>query len=216
LENEFPWYNNTDWSVWNINMQNRGIETKQQILQSAAACFSKEGYEGTGVSEICTAAGVSKGAFYHHFPSKHTVFMTLLEDWLERLEVQLRDITHSAGDVPSSLIAMTQVIPGVFADANQQMGIYLEFWAQATRDPLIFEALIKPYHRYTSFFSALLQKGMEEGSFTGIKPEIVSKVIISLALGVLLQGMLDSNNADWQEVAESGMRMITNQIKEEQ
>lgn len=196
-------------------MQNRGIETKQQILQSAAACFAKEGYEGTGVLEICNAAGVSKGAFYHHFPSKHAVFMTLLEDWLDRLDIKLRDIAQSATDVPSSLINMTQVIPGVFNDANQQLQMYLEFWAQATRDPLIFEALIKPYHLYTRYFSALLQKGMEEGSLTGIKPEIVSKVIISLAIGVLLQGMLDSNNTDWQEVAESGMRMITNQIKEE-
>lgn len=194
-------------------MQIRGLETKQQILQSAASCFAKDGYEGTGVSEICSVAGVSKGAFYHHFASKHAVFMTLLENWLDNLDIQLHNISLAAQDVPSSLIEMTQVIPAVFEDANNQMGIYLEFWAQATRDPEIFEALIKPYHRYTRYFSMLLQKGFDEGSFTSIKPEIMSRVVISLALGVLLQGMLDSSGTDWQKVAETGMRMITEQIK---
>ena len=60
-------------------MQARSHETRSRILQSAIDLFSKEGYDATGVAEICTAAGVSKGAFYHHFPTKQALFLALLD-----------------------------------------------------------------------------------------------------------------------------------------
>ena len=50
--------------------QKRGEETRSRILDAAQGCFVQHGYDATGVAEICRSAGLSKGAFYHHFPSK--------------------------------------------------------------------------------------------------------------------------------------------------
>lgn len=197
-------------------MQKRAIETRQEILTAAINCFSREGYEATGVAEICSEAGLSKGAFYHHFPSKHAVFMALLENWLEGLDHQLKVISSGSKDVPSGLVAMTDVLPGVFSDAGDQVRLYLEFWTQATRDEAIFQTLIKPYKRYTKYFANLIEEGVDEGSLQNVQPEIVSRVIISLALGVLLQGLLDQNGTDWKAVAEMGMKMIAANIQKEQ
>ena len=63
-------------------MQTRSQETKNQILGAAYQLFSQSGYDATGVAEICQAAGVSKGAFYYHFPSKQAVFLELMDNWL--------------------------------------------------------------------------------------------------------------------------------------
>ena len=59
-------------------MQQRSEETRTHILKAALDLFSKNGYDATSVANICQAAGVSKGAFYHHFASKHSVFQALL------------------------------------------------------------------------------------------------------------------------------------------
>ena len=80
-------------------MQQRSEETRAHILQAALSLFSKNGYDATSVAEICRAAGVSKGAFYHHFASKQTVFQSLLEGWLAGLNTQMDDLLNNAPDV---------------------------------------------------------------------------------------------------------------------
>ena len=67
-------------------MQQRSEETRTRLLEAAVRLFAQQGYDASGVAEICAAAGVSKGAFYHHFESKQALFLALLEEWLARLD----------------------------------------------------------------------------------------------------------------------------------
>ena len=50
--------------------QPRGEETRTRILDAALEAFARDGYDEASVAEICRLAGVTKGGFYHHFPSK--------------------------------------------------------------------------------------------------------------------------------------------------
>ena len=43
---------------------------RERILDAAAHCFSRAGYEGTSVRDIATAAGILPGSMYYHFASK--------------------------------------------------------------------------------------------------------------------------------------------------
>lgn len=51
----------------------QGQETEQRILRSALALMREYGYEKVSVRDICQQAGITTGAFYHHFPSKETM-----------------------------------------------------------------------------------------------------------------------------------------------
>lgn len=55
--------------------QQRGKETKQQLLQTALRLFSEKGYQQVTVDEIVKKSNSSKGSFYLHFSSKHDIFM---------------------------------------------------------------------------------------------------------------------------------------------
>lgn len=48
--------------------------TRDKILSAAFQLFIERGYEGASLNNIVSASGVSKGAFYHYFPSKLSVF----------------------------------------------------------------------------------------------------------------------------------------------
>jgi TetR/AcrR family transcriptional repressor of nem operon len=50
------------------------IETRQKLLEVALDLIWQSSYNNVGVNEICSTAGVTKGAFYHHFDSKATLF----------------------------------------------------------------------------------------------------------------------------------------------
>lgn len=48
----------------------RGEQTREKIMASAKKLVMAKGFSGTSVDDIIAAAGVTKGAFFHHFPSK--------------------------------------------------------------------------------------------------------------------------------------------------
>src|SRR5271170_1045851 len=45
-------------------------ESKQKILMAALQVIRTKGYAATTVDDVCHAAGVTKGSFFHHFSSK--------------------------------------------------------------------------------------------------------------------------------------------------
>ena len=48
--------------------------TRDALVKAGRAHFARAGYEATHTNEILAAAGVSRGAMYHHFPSKQALF----------------------------------------------------------------------------------------------------------------------------------------------
>ena len=55
-------------------------------MESAIKLFSSRGYNASSVDDICKDAGISKGAFYHHFESKQMLFLALLDGWLQFID----------------------------------------------------------------------------------------------------------------------------------
>lgn len=57
----------------------RRAATIAAILASARALFAERGFEATSIDDIAEAAGVAKGAVYHHFASKEAIFLDVLD-----------------------------------------------------------------------------------------------------------------------------------------
>ncbi|MDR1429963.1 MAG: TetR/AcrR family transcriptional regulator [Spirochaetaceae bacterium] len=57
--------------------QIRAQASRTHIYDTAIALIKKNGYDNTAISDICREAGVSTGAFYHYFKSKHEILSEL-------------------------------------------------------------------------------------------------------------------------------------------
>lgn len=193
-------------------MQKRSQETRALILNAAQNLFARSGYDATGVADICQEAGVSKGAFYYHFPSKQALFLDLLDEWLKDLDFQLKLLRQDYLGIPDSLINMTAVVPMVLQSAGGHLQMFLEYWIQASRDETIWQATIAPYHRYQALFATIIEEGVAEGSLKPVDPRVTAQVIVSLAVGLLLQGLLDPQGADWEKVAKQGIQYLMDSI----
>lgn len=53
--------------------------TRTALLDAAQTLFVERGYAATSTPEICAAAGVTRGALYHHFADKRDLFVAVLE-----------------------------------------------------------------------------------------------------------------------------------------
>ncbi|MFG2791747.1 TetR/AcrR family transcriptional regulator [Streptomyces sp. NPDC048419] len=72
----------------------RTSDARQKILAAARSLIEARGYSALGVAEICTAAGVPKGSFYHFFESKESLALAVVD---EHWEAQRRDWTRALG-----------------------------------------------------------------------------------------------------------------------
>jgi AcrR family transcriptional regulator len=182
------------------------------LLETSLKLFSQEGYDATGVAQICLAAGVSKGAFYHHFPSKQAIFLELLHSWLAALDVQILSVKNQTQNVPQALREMTGLMALVFREASGYLPMFLEFWAHASRDPLVWQAVISPYRRYEEYFESLVHQGIAEGSLRNINPSHAARAIVAIAVGLLLQGILDQQGIDWAEASRQSMELLLESV----
>ncbi len=196
-------------------MQVRSDKTISKIMNAAIKLFSHSGYDAASVADICKEAGVSKGAFYHHFPSKQSLFLEIVNQWLHGLDEHLFT-AHSSENVPQTILRIAGSLGLIFQQAKGQLPMYFEFMVQASRDQAVWDAAIAPFHYYQSHIAQLLEQGKAEGSIRAeVDAATAARVLISLAVGTLLQSVVDSNAADWGQVAEGGIRMIVDSIKKE-
>ena len=191
-------------------MQQRSEETRTRILGSAIKLFSSQGYNKASVDDICRDAGISKGAFYHHFESKQALFLDLLDGWLRTIDTAIEESKDKTA--PETFMLMTEAFPYLFKTAGEGLPMFQEFWLQASRDKKIWEASIAPYRRYHKYFTSLIKKGVKEGSFVDVDPELTSRMIVSTAMGLLLQSLLDPKGADWEKVARDSTNLLVNHL----
>src|SRR5580698_88853 len=56
---------------------------RSKLLDAAFSIIRRKGYAATSVDELCASAGVTKGAFFHHFPSKDSLAVAAARHWSE-------------------------------------------------------------------------------------------------------------------------------------
>jgi AcrR family transcriptional regulator len=192
-----------------MTITSRGVETQQIILSSALDLFSKNGYDATSVAEICTEANVSKGAFYHHFPSKQDLFLALMRNWLKDVDSLFQSAGADAENIPQVFDNMA-MISGEFFDALEGgFPILLEFWTQAIRQPTVWQKAVEPYHKFLDYFTHLVQTGIDQGAYEqNLDPEVTARIMTAVAMGLLLQATFDPKGTDWQGVTLDGIKLL--------
>jgi TetR/AcrR family transcriptional repressor of nem operon len=74
-------------------MTSRGEKpsARDKILAAAFVLIRARGYAGTTVDDLCAAAGVTKGAFFHHFKSKEDLAVAAADHWSETTDAFFAD-----------------------------------------------------------------------------------------------------------------------------
>jgi AcrR family transcriptional regulator len=76
----------------------QGRATRGQLIDVATRLFAENGYEGTSIEAVLAAAGVSRGALYHHFAGKEALFEAVVAAITDRVSAELMEAIAGCTD----------------------------------------------------------------------------------------------------------------------
>ncbi|SDM25861.1 TetR/AcrR family transcriptional regulator [Allokutzneria albata] len=149
------------------------------ILDAAAECFARKGFERTTTADICARAGISSGSLFHYFPNKRSVFVAIFElDGRQHTELLDR-----AGRTEDPVAGLLEVVDGLVRPLSDPSapGLVTEVAAQAARDPELAEVLVRNEIRLREGLAGLLRRAAEAGRIDpGLAPERAAGWIAAL------------------------------------
>jgi AcrR family transcriptional regulator len=63
--------------------------SREKILEVAEARFAQRGFAGVGMREVALAAGLGKSSLFHHFPTKASLYVAVIQRVIERIEAHV-------------------------------------------------------------------------------------------------------------------------------
>lgn len=172
-------------------------ETRERLLHAAASAFQSQGFEGTRVADIATAAGVSNGALYSHFESKAALLAEALRDHgsHELASLFLDDPDRSVVDL---LVTLGQ---GLIQRSPEHGALVVEALVAARRDREVAAMMGGHLRERDGWLSGLVREGQAEGTVdAGLSADVVSRYCLMLLLGSILlpaAGLPPVDGDDW-------------------
>ena len=74
------------------------VDSRQEILRTAARLFQQRGYDATSMNDVAAALKLSKGGLYHHFQSKDEILFEIMNHAMEITQQRVIDPVRGIAD----------------------------------------------------------------------------------------------------------------------
>lgn len=120
-----------------------GGDARTRLLEAARDVIRARGFAATRIDDLCKAAGVTKGAFFHHFESKEALGVAAAEFWAQTTSQLFEDAPYHAPDDPlARVLAYVEFRAGLIEGGIEQFTCLVGTMVQETFEtaPAIREA----------------------------------------------------------------------------
>lgn len=171
---------------------------RSQIVAGARRCFAEFGYEGATVRRLEQAIGLSRGAIFHHFADKESLFLAVAEDDTARMVEVIQQ--HGLVQVMRDLLAEAGLAG---QDRAGWLGTQLEVSRRVRTDRIFAQRWREQSQALAHATVDRLRRQRDAGTLrTDVSPEVIQRflelvldgLIVDLAMGKTaseLTGVLD-------------------------
>jgi len=169
------------------------LDTRERILATARELFHANNYADIGIKQICDAAKVQKGSFYHFFPSKRDLALAVIEnmadDWAHGFVKEAFDQALPPLERLDYLIDAAYYWQKAAKDIEGRMpgclfgNLVLEV---STRDDILRAKLSAVFDKTKSRFKQTLIEAIESGAVTPLDTDLTAEAMLSYLEGMIL------------------------------
>lgn len=190
------------------NRQKQAIATKLRITQVATELFKLNGFDSVKIQDICQAAEISIGAFYHHFKSKTEIINTAYEQVdilvLDRLETK---------DLDSNLDKLLFLL-GEGAVVMEELGWV--FVSEIYKNLLSIESKYstKPDRYIALEVRSIIEDSLKNGELnSSISSFDLTMIIMRISRGTIFDWCLHEGNYDLKSRMEFELNLLLSNFK---
>ena len=194
--------------------ENKTKEERQyQILEAAMEVFVINGYANTRMDDIVSQSGLSKGALYHHYPSKKDLFIALIDHWEVYCFPDFYSPNGTDRTASETLLDFAKAVLDVFKEKKYVFLAEVEFWALSNQDEEINERSKSLYKKLLNLFELVLQKGVRTGEFKEIDTKVVSLIILTGFQGINWFCIFGEDQISPETYIEESINILIQSIK---
>jgi AcrR family transcriptional regulator len=162
---------------------------RQQVLDTALACFSENGFHQTGMAEIVQRSGMSHGAVYGYFQSKDDIIEALADD-RHAGEALLNSVSKQTEDPIEAIRALVRAYAHYLiepeGEPRRRVGVH--GWAEALRSERVRARVVEGIDSPRLMITEIIEKAQREGRMSrGFSAKAIARCFVALFQGLLLQ-----------------------------
>ena len=145
---------------------------RQVIVDTAASVFARRGYHATGITELCVANDLGKGALYHYIGSKEELLAAIHDRVMDEVMLGANRISEAGGTPPQQLTMLGRELLDVIHRYPDHVWVFLhEFPALTGERAERFQGRRREYERRVE---AVFQAGVDTGEFRALDPRLTA------------------------------------------
>src|SRR5215467_7045036 len=189
-------------------------QRRGQMLRAALEVISERGFADTRIADIAERIGISPALVIYYFKTKDQLLTEAVrhyEDvWYDECTQRLDKLPTAAGRL-EELVGM-MLLPDRDVEPDENNKLWLDFWAQAARNPDVASTRRKSDERWRAVIASVVHAGQEAGEFAATDPAPFAVFVSALLDGLAIQIALDDPVVDPASAYELCMRYIADRL----
>jgi len=187
---------------------------REQMLRAALEVICERGYPDTRIADVAERIGISPALVIYYFKTKDQLLTEAIryseDTWYEDGQRRLASLPTAAARV-EELVAMS-CLPEADPEPHSSWLLWLDFWAQAARNPEVASVRQKSDERWREMITSLVLAGQQAGEFADVDAADFSVALSALLDGLAVQIALEDRVVDPVRAFELSMHFAANQL----
>jgi len=146
-----------------------------RILRISADLFARNGYNGTGMNELCRAVELGRGALYHYIGSKESLLYSISKTQVDRMNAYAEQLLTEDLKAEERLRKLARELLRNIAEHRSEWAVFFREYTSLTGERR--DQVVSARERYEGYWRQALDQGTREGVLAPGSPLLVKGIL---------------------------------------